>query len=123
MKKNIIALITVGFLLGSSVMVFAEESQNTPQIKAGQYDPKGELISVKAKGLVCEFCAKALEKVFLKRKEVSGISVDLTTKEILVNLKEGQSLDDAVLTELITDAGYNIESIDRNESVVANGSN
>ncbi len=62
---------------------------------------------------MCEFCAKSLEKVFLRRDEVTAINLNLTTKEILINLKNGASLDDATVESLISYAGLDIERISR----------
>lgn len=74
---------------------------------------RGQAIHVKAKGLVCDFCARSLEKVFRKRPEVEDITVDLTTKEIRILLKGGQALDDETVRKLVTDSGYNVEAIER----------
>ena len=64
-------------------------------------------------GLVCDFCARALEKVFGQEEAVKAIDVNLDTKIITVNFKEGQTLSDERLTQLITDSGYNVEGINR----------
>jgi copper chaperone CopZ len=70
-------------------------------------------VKIEVKGLVCDFCARALEKVFGKRDEVANISVDLSKSLVTVVTKPGAVLDDATLTKLITDSGYNITAIDR----------
>lgn len=64
-------------------------------------------------GLVCDFCARALEKVFGQREEVSGIDVNLDTKLVTIGFKKGADIDDATITQLITDAGYNVVNIKR----------
>ena len=64
-------------------------------------------------GLVCDFCARALEKVFGKRDEVTGIDVNLDTKLVTIGFKKGADIDDATITKLITDAGYNVVEIRR----------
>ena len=66
-------------------------------------------------GLVCDFCARALEKVFGREEAVKSIDVNLDSKIITVNFNEGKSLSDKRLKQLITDAGYNVESIRRAE--------
>ncbi|MEM9102265.1 MAG: heavy metal-associated domain-containing protein [Pseudomonadota bacterium] len=68
-------------------------------------------VDVKVNGLVCDFCARALEKVFGKQEEVSGIAVDLDNGKVVVTLKEGQKIDNVTLTALITDSGYNVVDI------------
>ncbi len=109
-KFNLVGLMVMGLLMISAAprIATAEESQVMNPTPAA-----GEVISVKAKGLVCDFCARALEKLFGRREEVSSISVDLTSKLITIQLKEGQSMDDATVEKLVTDSGYNIESIER----------
>jgi copper chaperone CopZ len=70
-------------------------------------------ITVTINGLVCDFCARALEKVFSKRSEVSGIDVNLESKIVTIGLKKAADIDDATITKLITDAGYNVVKINR----------
>jgi copper chaperone CopZ len=70
---------------------------------------------VKVNGLVCDFCATALEKVFSKKEEVSGIKVDLDHGNVLVNFKEGKTIADSELKELITNAGYDVVQLAKNE--------
>ena len=72
-------------------------------------------VHVSVNGLVCDFCARALEKVFGKEEAVKGIDVNLDTKMITINFNKGQSLDNETITNLITDAGYNVEGIHRVE--------
>lgn len=66
-------------------------------------------------GLVCDFCARALEKVFGRQEAVSDINVNLDSKVITINFVEGQSLDDETIVQLITDSGYNVEAIRHEE--------
>jgi copper chaperone CopZ len=70
-------------------------------------------IDVKVNGLVCDFCARALEKVFGKREEVIAIDVDLNVGQVLITMQPGQTLDDTTITELISDSGYDIQAIKR----------
>lgn len=72
-----------------------------------------DTIDIKVNGLVCDFCARALEKVFGKRDEVSGIDVDLDNALVKVALELGQTIDDETLTRLINDSGYNVTAIDK----------
>lgn len=75
--------------------------------------PAGQTITVKTKGLVCDFCVRTLEKLFKKREEIGTFSVDLTTKDLKIGLKEGRTLDDEAITKIVSDAGYNVEKIER----------
>lgn len=71
----------------------------------------GGTVYADVNGLVCDFCARALEKIFGKQDAVESIDVDLDTKVITIFFNEGQSLDDKTITELITDSGYNVREI------------
>ena len=62
-------------------------------------------------GLVCDFCARALEKTFSKKEEVNSINVDLDEKIVTINFNSDQQLDETTITQLITDAGYSVEKI------------
>lgn len=70
---------------------------------------------VDVNGLVCDFCAQALEKVFSKQEAVSDINVDLDTKVVTINYVDGGSLDDETITDLITNSGYNVVEIRHGE--------
>ncbi len=107
MKKLILVFM---FLFVTSFNVSAEEAA---EFKAGKVDPNGEIVEVEAFGLVCDFCANAIEKVFLRQDQVSGIDVSLEKHQILIALKEGQQLNDEEITKLVTDSGYNVKSINR----------
>lgn len=73
----------------------------------------GKHVHVTINGLVCDFCARSMEKVFSKKEPVSGVKVDLTSKVVTIDLKEGAALSDDDITSGITDAGYTIVKIER----------
>ncbi len=98
MKKLLLVLVT---LIISSVS-YAREASLSIKRSPGQ-------INVELLGIVCDFCARALEKVFEKQSEVEKISVDLDSSMIFVYLKKGQSISDEKLNKLIEDAGYQIK--------------
>lgn len=73
---------------------------------------------VKINGLVCDFCAIALEKIFRKKanNEVDTIDVNLDSKIVTIYFKPNQFLAKNKIKKLINQAGYNIEEfIDRKE--------
>mgnify|MGYP001471792734 CR=1 FL=1 len=72
-------------------------------------------IEVIVKGLVCDFCAQSIAKLFGKEKSVEAIDVNLDKGMIKIDLKEGYKMDDTKITKLITDSGYNVEGINRIE--------
>ena len=68
-------------------------------------------IKADVKGLVCDFCARSLEKIFSKRDEVTNIKVDLNKGEVLINLKKNKTLKSEIIKKLIADSGYNVTKI------------
>ncbi len=75
----------------------------------------GQTITVGVNGMVCDFCARALEKVFAKQDAVESISVNLDEKTVLVNVKDAETISDEDVTKLINDSGYDVRSITRTE--------
>lgn len=70
-------------------------------------------ISVKVSGMVCSMCAQGIQKKFSKISEVKEIKVDLTTKVVSITTKDDKDLEDSKIKEIITEAGYNVSSIER----------
>jgi copper chaperone CopZ len=72
-----------------------------------------ETVTVKVNGLVCDFCARAIEANMKRRKDVEKVHVDLDKGEVHLSLKDGNSLTDPALTKLIVDSGYAVTGISR----------
>ncbi len=102
-------------LLLAAITVPTSHSYAQDPEPAGATTEKSADVLVSVNGLVCDFCARALEKTFGKQDEVLSIGVNLDTKIVSVYFKEGQSLDDETITKLITDSGYNVEGIEHAE--------
>jgi copper chaperone CopZ len=79
----------------------------------------GELIVVDVLGVVCDFCAAAMNKTFGKRAEVAATEVDLDAKTLTLVFKPGRALDDAAITELVKKAGYTIAAVHRGDAAKA----
>lgn len=70
-------------------------------------------ISVKVNGMVCSMCAQGIQKKFSKLPEVKEIKVDLDAKVVSITTKDETDVADSKIKELITEAGYNVASIER----------
>jgi copper chaperone CopZ len=70
-------------------------------------------VHVTVNGLVCDFCAQSIEKLFKKEKAVQDIDVDLKVGMVTILIKSGAIMDDIKITELITQSGYSVEGIHR----------
>ena len=120
-KINILSL---SILLFMSTFAIANEQDhsnhnhdhmesNQIEVQAGSIDPNGTLMTVAVEGMVCDFCAQAIEKVFMKREEVAGITVNLDDQNVIIALKSEKDIENTIIEELFLNAGYNIQTIDR----------
>jgi mercuric ion binding protein len=66
--------------------------------------------SVKAtvNGMVCAFCAQGIEKTISKMDATKAVFVDLKSKVVLVEAKDGKTLDEKAIGAAIVDAGYDV---------------
>lgn len=69
--------------------------------------------TIKVQGMVCSMCAQGIKKKFSVIKEVKGIDVNLDQKVVRITTEEGKSVDDEKIKKIITEAGYNVASIER----------
>lgn len=68
-------------------------------------------ITVTVKGMVCGFCAQGIEKKFKALPEVATVDVSLEKKTVVIKTKENSDVTDKVITNILTDSGYNVEGI------------
>ncbi len=72
-------------------------------------------LQVQVNGLVCDFCAQALNRVLTRRAEIAEINVDLDARIVTIDMEDDGEIDDETLTGLINDAGYDVVAIHRPE--------
>jgi len=102
MKTIPLTLLRICLLLFTATALLSAEAIDT--------SPK---IDIHVKGLVCDFCARSVEKTFGKIKSIDSIKVDLDAGFIRLKLKEGKTLSDEKIAKLIKANGYSLESIKR----------
>lgn len=116
MKRYIILSFTL--ILGTNLSPLAlsqtapQTLPQTPAVKPVKAE-KLEIMTAKVKGMVCDFCAQAVTKVFYKQDGVKDVRVDLDTAEIIVTMAADQSLDDDMIKKLIRQTGYSLVEIKR----------
>jgi copper chaperone CopZ len=71
-------------------------------------------ITATVNGMVCGFCAQGITKKLNAEPAVSKVDVSLEKKVVMIDLKEGKSLDDQTIEKILKDSGYNVEKIVRN---------
>ena len=74
---------------------------------------KGEVLYIYVNGLVCDFCARSIEKLFSKRDSVENINLNLEEMLITITLKEGKNLKNEIIEQIIKDSGYDVMEIQR----------
>lgn len=75
----------------------------------------GHKIDIKVNGMVCDFCAQSVWKVFNDYPAVEKVDIDLDTGIVSLALKDEQTLTDEELDKAIRFAGYDLVSITRHE--------
>jgi copper chaperone CopZ len=76
-------------------------------------------IELKVNGLVCGFCAQGIEKTLRKKPATADVLVSLEHKLVAIETRAGQDFSDAELTQALTDAGYDVKSIERTQRPLA----
>lgn len=111
---KVILSATVLMFIAPSVFAQVEPAETTaPAEMPEMAHAEGTMMTVHVKGMVCDFCARAVTKVFGKKDAVDGVHVDLDSGEIHVGLKPGMSLTDAEVETLVKKSGYALVSIMR----------
>ena len=71
-----------------------------------------ESVKATVNGMVCAFCAQGIEKRLGKLPATQAVFVDLKRKVVAVEARPGQKLDSAQVRAEITDAGYDVVSLE-----------
>jgi len=75
-------------------------------------------IEMHVNGLVCAFCAQGIEKKLRKFTATADVVVSLEQRLVAVALKDGQDIPDSELRSALTNAGYTVTTIQRNETPI-----
>jgi copper chaperone CopZ len=63
-------------------------------------------------GMVCAFCAQGIEKSIARMDATKAVFVDLKNRVVLVEAKEGKTLDGKAISAAIVDAGYDVVKLE-----------
>ena len=78
-----------------------------------------QTIKANVNGMVCAFCAQGIEKKIRALSQTKDVYVNLKQRIVAVELKDGQTLSNDTVKDLIKDAGYDVTSIEISEHPVA----
>lgn len=87
-----------------------------PETPAANAQARGESVTAHVNGLVCDFCAQSIQKLFGREAAVSGVHVDLGKGEVHIAMKPGQTMEDAAIEKLIRKSGYSLVKLEREAS-------
>lgn len=76
---------------------------------------QAETIKASVNGMVCAFCATGIEKTFKAQPAVNTVKVDLENKLVTITTRSNQTMSNATITRLITNAGYSVTGIKRDK--------
>lgn len=75
-------------------------------------------IEMDVNGLVCAFCAQGIEKKLRTFPATSDVVVSLEERLVAVSTKDGQDISDEELRRALTDAGYTVVNIRREDESI-----
>ena len=78
-----------------------------------------DIVKMKVEGLVCAFCASAIETKLRSNAATEDVLVSLEHRVVALSLKPGQDIPDATLSAQIVDAGYAVKQIERSKETLA----
>ncbi len=76
-------------------------------------------MKVTVNGMVCAFCAQGIEKRIAKMSATQEVFVDLKKKTVLIQAKDGHTLDGKAITAEIVDSGYDVVKLENVQQSVA----
>ena len=75
-------------------------------------------IKIGVEGMVCDFCAQSIQKVFLRQAGVEKVDVNLNIGKVTVKMADvfqdnEDGISDERIKQLFLDAGYDVSKIER----------
>ena len=113
--RIILISLSLFFLTSFSIATSSSSKEISTEKESGLYSGEitKNIINITVNGMVCDFCAQSIEKVFMKRDEVKGINIRLEEQEVVIYLKKEVYIQDEVIRAMFEDAGYSVENINR----------
>ena len=73
-----------------------------------------EVLYVSVNGLVCDFCARSIEKTFKKMDVVESIDINLENGIVKILLKKGKTIENNTIKQNFLNSGYETNKIIKN---------
>ena len=78
-----------------------------------QENENNEILYISINGLVCDFCARSIEKLFKKKSAVKNININWEEMLVTIFLKKGETINNQIINQIIIDSGYDVKEIRR----------
>ena len=91
---------------GQKLSVDAERFDNFVNVVPGD-----QVVVISVQGMVCDFCARGIEKTFGKDSSVTKIDVDLASGKVLLAYSQAVKIDRTVIEKNILNNGLNATAI------------
>ena len=78
-----------------------------------------QTIKANVNGMVCAFCAQGIEKKMRALSQTKDVYVNLKQRLVAVEVKDGQTLSNDTVKDIVKNAGYEVTSIEMSEHPVA----
>lgn len=88
---------------------------STPAFAQHDHSSHGPVktITVGIDGMVCDFCARSMEKIFYQEEGVEGVIIDLDKQSMTLEIDEAATITDERIKERVYYAGYKVRDIKR----------
>ena len=71
-----------------------------------------KIVVVRVRGMVCDFCARGIEKVFYRDQSVQKLDIDLAQGHVLIAYDKGKEIDFAEIRKKILANGQDATAIE-----------
>jgi cation transport ATPase len=78
-----------------------------------------QTIKANVNGMVCAFCAQGIEKKMRALSQTKDVYVNLKQRIVAVEVKDGQTLSNDTVKDVIKNAGYEVTSIEMSDHPAA----
>jgi len=72
-----------------------------------------EKIVLKVDGMTCNSCAESVTESFKAKPQIKDVSVSVKEKQVVLDLKDGESLSDEEILKSISKLGYQVTEVVR----------
>ncbi len=72
----------------------------------------GNSVKATVNGMVCALCAQGIEKRITKMESTKAVFVDLKRRTVVVEARDGMTLDTQAIAAEITDSGYDVVKLE-----------